>query len=250
MKQYFMGKVVIVSGGTRGIGFATVKEFLDNGAKVVLLGSRQASVDKALAQLAQEGYHDRVLGFYPDLSSESSVLAMLEEVKQQFGNVDILVNNAGVSDAKPIDAYDDQHFAEVMNINVDALFRLTRLCVSLMKKKGKGAIVNTSSMVSLYAQASGCAYPTSKFAVNGLTKALARELGKDGIRVNAVAPGIIETDMVKALDQNMIQAMASRVPLQRLGQPEDIAHTILFLASDAASYINGTVISVDGGFVG
>ncbi len=250
MEQCFMDKVVIVSGGTRGIGFETVREFLDNGANVVLLGSRQESVDKALAQLSEEGKTDRVLGFYPDLSSEASITAMLDEVKRKFGTVDILVNNAGVSDAKPIDAYDDEHFAAVMNINVDGLFRLTRLCVPMMKYKGKGVIVNTSSMVSLYAQASGSAYPTSKFAVNGLTKALARELGKDGIRVNAVAPGIIGTDMVKALDPKMIQAMAARVPLQRLGEPEDIAHAILFLASDAASYINGAVLSVDGGYVG
>ena len=119
-----------------------------------------------------------------------------------------------------------------------------------MKEKGKGAIVNTSSMVSIYAQRSGSAYPTSKFAVNGMTKALARELGKDGIRVNAVAPGIIETDMVKALDAKMIQAMAANVPLQRLGKAEDIADAVLFLASDAAAYITGAILSVDGGFVG
>lgn len=250
MKQDFTDKVVIVSGGTRGIGFETVRKFLDHGAKVVLLGSKQASVDKALAQLAEEGKQDHLLGFYPDLSSEASITAMLEEVTQKFGTVDILVNNAGISDAKTIDDYDDNHFAAVMNINVDALFRLTRLCVPMMKQKGKGVIVNTSSMVSLYAQAAGSAYPTSKFAVNGLTKALARELGKDGIRVNAVAPGIIETDMVKALDPKMIAAMGARVPLQRLGKPEDIAQAILFLASDAASYVNGAVLSVDGGFVG
>lgn len=250
MKQDFTDKVVIVSGGTRGIGFETVVEFLDHGAKVVLLGSKPASVEKALDQLAAKNVQDRLLGFYPNLSSEASITAMLAEVNQKFGAVDILVNNAGISDAKPIDAYDDDHFAAVMNINVNALFRLTRLCVPMMKQKGKGVIVNTSSMVSLYAQAAGCAYPASKFAVNGLTKSLARELGKDGIRVNAVAPGIIETDMVKALDPKIIAAMGARVPLQRLGKPADIAQAILFLASDAASYINGAVLSVDGGYVG
>ena len=137
-----------------------------------------------------------------------------------------------------------------MNINVDAMFRLTRLCVPQMKGKGKGAVINTSSMVSLYAQGSGSAYPTSKFAVNGMTKALARELGKDGIRVNAVAPGITATDMVKALDQRIVQRMAANIPLQRLGEGEDIANAVLFLASDAAAYITGAVLSVDGGFVG
>ena len=160
------------------------------------------------------------------------------------------MNNAGVSDAKSIFDYDDEHFSKVMNINVDAMFRLTRLCVPQMKEKGKGAVINTSSMVSLYAQGSGSAYPTSKFAVNGMTKALARELGKDGIRVNAVAPGITATDMVKALDQKIVQRMAANIPLQRLGEGEDIANAVLFLASDAAAYITGAVLSVDGGFVG
>ena len=119
-----------------------------------------------------------------------------------------------------------------------------------MRDKKKGVILNTSSMVSLYAQRIGSAYPTSKFAVNGLTKSLARELGKDGIRVNAVAPGIIETDMVAALDQNVVKSLAAGIPLQMLGKPQDIANAFLFLASDMSSYITGAVISVDGGFVG
>ena len=160
------------------------------------------------------------------------------------------MNNAGVSDATSIYAYDDDHFLDVLKINVDAVFRLSRLVAPVMKEKGKGVIINVSSMVSLYGQRSGSAYPTSKFAVNGMTKSLARELGKDGIRVNAVAPGITSTDMVKALDQTIIQAMAANVPLQRLGEPQDIADAILFLASDMASYITGAVLSVDGGFVG
>ncbi len=252
MNQYpsLQDKVVIVSGGTRGIGYETVRGFLQNGAKVAMLGSRQETVNKALARLREENASYPVLGCYPDLQSETEVKEMLDAVTTQFGTVDILVNNAGVSDATSLYDYDDQHFSDVMKINVDAMFRLTRLCAGMMKEKGKGAIVNTSSMVSLYAQRSGSAYPTSKFAVNGMSKALARELGKDGIRVNAVAPGIIGTDMVKALDENLITAMAANIPLQRLGKPEDIADAILFLASDAASYITGAVLSVDGGFVG
>ena len=118
-----------------------------------------------------------------------------------------------------------------------------------MKEKGKGVILNTSSVVSINGQKSGVGYPTSKFAVNGLTKSLARELGKDGIRVNAVAPGIIATDMVSALDQNMIKAMTANVPVGRIGQPEDIANAFLFLASDMASYISGAILSVDGATV-
>lgn len=244
-------KVVLVSGGTRGIGYAIVKGFLDNGAKVALLGSRKESVERALEKLKAENKDYAVVGYYPDLNKEQEIKEMLEKLTKHFhSSVDILVNNAGVSDAKSIFDYDDEHFSKVMNINVDAMFRLTRLCVPQMKEKGKGAVINTSSMVSLYAQGSGSAYPTSKFAVNGMTKALARELGKDGIRVNAVAPGITATDMVKALDQKIVQRMAANIPLQRLGEGEDIANAVLFLASDAAAYITGAVLSVDGGFVG
>ena len=244
-------KVVLVSGGTRGIGYAIVKGFLDSGARVVLLGSRKESVDHALAKLKNENDAYEVLGYYPDLSKENEIIEMLEDVKKKLNaSVDILVNNAGISDAKSIYDYDDKHFADVMQVNVDAMFRLTRLCVPMMKEKGKGVVINTSSMVSLYAQTSGSAYPTSKFAVNGMTKALARELGKDGIRVNAVAPGITATDMVKALDQSIIERMAANIPLRRLGESEDIANAVLFLACDAASYITGAVLSVDGGFVG
>lgn len=244
-------KIVLVSGGTRGIGYAIVKGFLNNGAKVALLGSRKESVGRALEKLKAENADYAVVGYYPDLNKEQEIKEMLEELTKQFhSSVDILVNNAGVSDAKSIFDYDDEHFSKVMNINVDAMFRLTRLCVPQMKEKGKGAVINTSSMVSLYAQGAGSAYPTSKFAVNGMTKSLARELGKDGIRVNAVAPGITATDMVKALDQKIVQRMAANIPLQRLGEGEDIANAVLFLASDAAAYITGAVLSVDGGFVG
>ncbi len=244
-------KVVLVSGGTRGIGYAIVKGFLDSGARVVLLGSRKESVDRALTKLKNENEAYEVLGYYPDLSKENEIVEMLEDVKKKLAaSVDILVNNAGISDAKSIYEYDDTHFADVMQVNVDAMFRLTRLCVPMMKEKGKGVVINTSSMVSFYAQTSGSAYPTSKFAVNGMTKSLARELGKDGIRVNAVAPGITATDMVKALDQTIIERMAANIPLRRLGESEDIANAVLFLACDAASYITGAVLSVDGGFVG
>lgn len=244
-------KVVLVSGGTRGIGYAVVKGFLDSGAKVALLGSRKESVDHALAALRAENPDYEVVGYYPDLNKEQDIKEMLDKLSQQFhSSVDILVNNAGISDSKPIYDYDDEHFSKVMNINVDAMFRLTRMCVPMMKEKGYGAVINTSSMVSFYAQSVGSAYPISKFAVNGMTKALARELGKDGIRVNAVAPGITATDMVKALDQSTVQRMTANIPLKRLGESEDIANAVLFLASDAASYITGAVLSVDGGFVG
>jgi len=243
-------KVAIVTGGTRGIGFAVVKLFLDNGAKVAMLGSRQETVDKALAKLNEANPSYPVMGLYPNLLDTSAVEAMVKAVIDRWGRVDILVNNAGISDAKPFYDYDEAHFDKVMDVNVKAMYQCTHAVAGIMKEQGGGAILNTSSMVSLYAQTSGSAYPVSKFAVNGMTKALARELGKDGIRVNAVAPGITATDMVAALDQSLIDRMAAGIPLRRLGTAEDVANAFLYLASDLASYVTGAILSVDGGFVG
>lgn len=243
-------KVAIVTGGTRGIGFAVVKLFLDNGAKVALLGSRQETVDKAMAQLAQANAEYPVMGFCPDLQSTEQIQDMVQKVTDRWGRVDILVNNAGISDAKPFYDYDAAHFDKVLSVNVKAVYNCTHAVAGIMKEQGGGVILNTSSMVSLYAQTSGSAYPMSKFAVNGLTKALSRELGKDNIRVNAVAPGITATDMVAALDQSIIQRMSAGIPLRRLGTAEDVANAFLYLASDMASYVTGEILSVDGGFVG
>lgn len=242
------GKVVIITGGTRGIGFACVKAFLQQGARVVMLGSRKETVDRALEELKEHG-EDVLLGRYPNLSDLEACRQLVKECQERWGSVDVLINNAGVSDAKPFYSYEDEDFARVMEINLHSVFHMTKAVSEVMKEQGKGVILNTSSMVSIYGQPAGVAYPTSKFALNGMTKSLARELGKDGIRVNAVAPGIIATDMVKALDQNMISAMAQKVPLQRLGEAQDIANAFLFLASDAASYISGAILSVDGAYV-
>ena len=242
-------KVVIVTGGTRGIGFATVKAFLDNGAKVALCGSRENTVNKALTELKAMSSNYEVLGFYPDLLKISEIESMMDEIENKWGKIDILINNAGISDNVSIYAQDDKHFEKVIDINVKAVFNCTKIAAEKMRKNKYGVILNTSSIVSIHGQKTGVGYPTSKFAVNGITKSLARELGKDGIRVNAVAPGIIATDMVAALDQNMIKAMEANVPVGRLGEPEDIANAFLFLASDMASYISGAILSVDGATV-
>lgn len=242
-------KVVIVTGGTRGIGFATVKAFLDKGAKVALCGSRENTVNKALTELKAMSSNYEVLGFYPDLLKISEIESMMDEIENKWGKIDILINNAGISDNVSIYAQDDKHFEKVIDINVKAVFNCTKIAAEKMRKNKYGVILNTSSIVSINGQKTGVGYPTSKFAVNGITKSLARELGKDGIRVNAVAPGIIATDMVAALDQNMIKAMEANVPVGRLGEPEDIANAFLFLASDMASYISGAILSVDGATV-
>lgn len=242
-------KVVVVTGGTRGIGFETVRAFLKQGARVAMFGSRQETVDIAMKKLMEENSSYPIKGYHPDITDPKKCKEIIELIVKEWGSIDVLINNAGVSDASPVYDYEEDHFSKVMKINVDSVFNMTRAVVPYMKNQHKGVILNTSSVVSLYAQRSGVAYPTSKFAVNGMTKSLARELGSDGIRVNAVAPGIIKTDMVAALDQNMIAAMATQIPLARLGEGEDIANTFLFLASDMAAYISGAVISVDGAVI-
>lgn len=239
-------KVAVVTGGTRGIGFAIVKKYLENGAKVILFGSREETVEKALASLKAENPDWPVEGAHPDLTNADEMAKTIREIQEKYGRIDILVNNAGVSDSTKIDDYKAEQFEKVMKLNVNAIFNAIQPVVKVMKEQGGGCILNTSSMVSISGQPGGVAYPTSKFAVNGLTLSLARELGPSNIRVNAVAPGITKTDMVAALPDAMIQPLIATIPLRRVGEPEDVANAFLFLASDMASYVTGEVLSVDG----
>ena len=239
-------KVAIITGGSRGIGFATAQKFLQEGATVIITASSQASADKAVEKLQQLHPGATVAGISPDLSNLEAVKEAFREATSRYGCVDILVNNAGVSESTPFMDYTEETFDKVMDLNVKGVFNATRAAAECMVARGSGVILNTSSMVSISGQPSGFAYPASKFAVNGLTVSLARELGPKGIRVNAVAPGIIETDMMKAVPREVIEPMIGRIPLRRLGQPEDIANAFVFLASEDASYITGVVLSVDG----
>lgn len=239
-------KVAIITGGSRGIGFATVEAFLREGATVVLAASSPANAERAVAK-AQEKYPDAtVSGISPNLSDLESVRSAFREVVDKYGRIDILVNNAGMAESTPFTQYTQETFDKVMDLNVKGMFNASRAVVDHMVEQGGGVILNTSSMVSICGQPSGVAYPASKYAVNGLTVSLARELGPKGIRVNAVAPGITETDMMKAVPKELIEPLINQVPLRRLGQPEDIANAFVFLASDEASYITGVVLSVDG----
>lgn len=239
-------KVAIITGGSRGIGYATADAFLREGATVILTASTQDSADRAAASL-QEKYPDStVAGISPDLSNLESVRREFIIATAKYGCVDILVNNAGVSESTPFMKYTEETFDKVMDLNVKGVFNATRAAADCMIARGSGVILSTSSMVSISGQSSGFAYPASKFAVNGLTVSLARELGPKGIRVNAVAPGITETDMMKAVPKEVIEPLIARIPLGRLGKPEDIANAFVFLASDEASYITGVVLSVDG----
>ena len=239
-------KVAIITGGSRGIGFETARTFLREGAAVILCGSREETAKKAVEELHAEFPQANVEGIWPDLTNYQEVKDSFDRVAKEHGRIDILVNNAGVSESTPFEKYTEELFDKVMDLNVKGLYNCARAVTDVMTAQGSGVILNTSSMVSIYAQPSGMAYPTSKFAVNGMTRALARELGPKGIRVNAVAPGITETDMMKAVPKEVIAPLVARIPLGRLGQPEDIANAFLFLASDEASYISGIVLQVDG----
>ncbi len=239
-------KVAIITGGSRGIGYATAERFLQEGATVILTASTKESAENAAAKLREKYPEATVAGISPDLSNLKSVREAFAETAAKYGCVDILVNNAGVSESTPFTEYTEETFDRVMDLNVKGVFNATRAASECMVAKGEGVILSTSSMVSISGQPSGFAYPASKFAVNGLTVSLARELGPKGIRVNAVAPGITETDMMKAVPKEVIEPMIDRIPLRRLGKPEDVANAFVFLASEEASYITGVVLSVDG----
>jgi 3-oxoacyl-[acyl-carrier protein] reductase/7-alpha-hydroxysteroid dehydrogenase len=240
------GKIAVVTGGTRGIGYAIVKKYLENGCKVVLFGSRQETVDKALTSLKAENPVWEVEGKCPDLTNAEEMAKVIQEIADKYGRIDILVNNAGISHSTKLYDYQPGDFEKIMNVNVTALFNAIQPAAKIMKEQGGGVILNTSSMVSISGQPSGVGYPTSKFAVNGMTLSLARELGPDNIRVNAVAPGVTRTDMVAALPAEMLARVSAPIPLRRIGEPEDVANAFLFLASDMASYVTGEVLSVDG----
>ncbi len=240
------GKVAIVTGGTRGIGFEIVRKYLENGAKVVLFGSRQELVDRALQRLKEENSSWEVEGKHPRLTDAAEVEQAILAVREKFGRIDILVNNAGISQSTPLYDYTAQEFDQVIDLNVKAVFYAILPAAKIMKEQGGGCIINTSSMVSISGQPAGVGYPASKFAVNGITISLARELGKDNIRVNAVAPGVTRTDMVAALPEATVKAISSRIPLGRAGEPEEVANAFLYLASDLASYVTGEILSVDG----
>ena len=238
------GKTAVVTGGTRGIGFAIVKKYLENGANVAIAGSRQESVEKAIEKLPE--YKDRVMGIWPNICSPESVADAFASVKERFGSIDILANNAGISSRTSLYDYTVEEFSRIVDINLKAVFICSQAAARIMRDQGGGVIINTSSMVGEYGQPSGCGYPATKFAVNGLTKSLARELAKDQIRVNAVAPGVTRTDMVSALPKELVDRISAGIPLGRVGEPLDIANAYLFLASDLASYVTGITLRVDG----
>ena len=242
-------KVAIITGGTRGIGFAMVKKFVEAQAKVVIWGSRIETAEAALAKLREAFPDCEAMAMAPVLTDQKQVKEAMALVANKYGRIDILANNAGISQSIPLENYTDEDLNKIIDLNIRAVFVCSKAAAAHMKETGGGCIINTSSIVSIYGQGLGCMYPASKSAVNGLTRSLSRELGRYGIRVNAVAPGVTRTDMVAALPENMVLPLLQKIPLGRMGEADDIANAALFLASDLASYITGAVIPVDGGAI-
>ena len=239
------GKTAIVAGGGRGLGRAVCLELARGGADIVLCYAGGETTARQTAG-ACEARGVRAAAVRCDVSEPGQVARLAETALHEFGRIDILVNNAWISQSTPLYDYTAQEFDQVIDLNVKAVFYAILPAAKIMKEQGGGCIINTSSMVAEYGQPAGCGYPATKFAVNGLTRSLARELAKDHIRVNAVAPGVTRTDMVAALPPEMVERISSGIPLGRVGEPEDIANAFLYLASSQASYVTGVTLRVDG----
>lgn len=241
------GKKAVVTGGTRGIGFAVVETFLKNGASVALFGSRQETVDKALAKLKAENPDWDVMGLAPDLTDYAAVEAAMAKVTEAFGRIDILVNNAGITKDGLLMMMKPEDFDAVIAANLRGTFLCMKAVARQMVKQRYGRIVNLSSVVGLRGNAGQVNYAASKAGVIGMTKSLAKELAGRNITVNAVAPGFIDTDMTAALTETAKNAALGSIPMGRMGTPENVAEAVAFLADEDAGYITGQVLAVDGG---
>ena len=235
-------KIAIITGGGRGIGKATTKQFIQEGATVIIAEFDEVSGQSTAKEL---GAHF----VKTDISNEESVTALFKFVSSKFGKLDILVNNAGILADSTLKKMELDQFDAVIKVNLRGVYLCGKAAAEIMIEQGNGVILNASSVVAHHGNFGQSNYVASKAGVIGMTKVWARELGKDGIRVNAVAPGFIQTDMTAGMPEKIVDMMGEKVPLKRWGQPEDVANAYTFLASDEASYISGTVLNVDGGVV-
>ena len=240
-------RVAIITGAASGLGRAAAEKFAKEGAVLSLWDLDQAKGDELVAGLTEMGM---VAEFRKvDVSDAAAVDAAMNAVHERFTRIDVLVNNAGITRDATLLKMADQDFEQVVDVNLKGVFHCGRAAARFMVEAGKGVIVNTSSVVALYGNFGQTNYVATKAGVIGMTKVWARELGRKGVRVNAVAPGFIATDMVKAMPEKVQTMMAERAPMQRMGRPEEIADAYCFLASDEASFVNGAVLSVDGGLI-
>jgi 3-oxoacyl-[acyl-carrier protein] reductase len=233
-------KVAIITGGAAGIGAATAVKFAEDGAKVVIWDLDEAK-GKALAEKLG------IVFAKVNTASYSEVEAAAKAVNEQYGRIDILINNAGITRDSTLKKMTPEQWQQVIDVNLTGVFYCAKIVSEYMLANSWGRIINASSVVGLYGNFGQTNYVATKAGLIGMTKTMARELGKKGITVNAVAPGFIATEMVAAMPENVIEAMKAKIPLARLGDPMEIANVYAFLSSDEASYINGHTLSVDGG---
>lgn len=234
-------KVAIITGAANGIGYAAAERFIEEGAFVVIADFNEDAGVSAAKHLG-----DQALFVQVDVADRESVKNLVITVIEQTGRVDILVNNAGITRDAMLTKMTEDQFHQVLDVNLTGVFNCTQEVIPHMIAAGGGKIINTSSVSGVYGNVGQTNYAATKAAIVGMTKTWAKELGRKGINVNAVAPGFTETDMVKKMPENVLAQMRSVVPLQRLGTPRDIANAYLFLASDEASYVHGHTLHVDG----
>jgi 3-oxoacyl-[acyl-carrier protein] reductase len=239
------GKVAIITGAGRGIGQATALKFASEGARVVVCDLSPEWVEATVEEITRGG--GEAMGYTADVRDIGELRAMVDATLARWGKVDCLVNNAGIVMDSQLKNMTEEQFDSVIEINLKGVYNCTRAVVDTMLRQQSGVILNASSIVGLYGNFGQTNYAASKFGVIGMVKTWARELGRKGIRVNAVCPGFIKTAILKSIPERVIRALEEKVPLGRLGKPEEIANTFAFLASDEASYINGAVIEVSGG---
>ncbi len=238
-------KIAVITGGADGIGRAGAIKFAAEGAAVIIWDMNE---EKGLSTVAEiEAAGGKACFVKVNTASYAGVEAATQSAVAQFGRIDILINNAGITRDATIRKMTPEQWQQVIDVNLTGVFNCAKCVSAIMVEKGYGRIINTSSVVALYGNFGQTNYVATKAGVIGMTKTLARELGRKGVTVNAVAPGFIATDMVKKMPENVLKAMEEKVPVGRLGAPEEIASAYLFLASDEAAYVNGATLSVDGG---
>lgn len=240
-------KVAVITGGADGLGRAASIKFTAEGATVIIWDMNEEKGLQTVAEIEKEG--GKAVFVKVNTASYSEVETATQAAVEKFGRIDILINNAGITRDASIKKMTPDQWQQVIDVNLTGVFNCAKCISAGMVEKGYGRIINTSSVVALYGNFGQTNYVATKAGVIGLTKTLARELGRKGVTVNAVAPGFIATEMVKKMPENILKSMEEKVPLGRLGMPEEIASAYLFLASDEAAYINGATLSVDGGIV-
>jgi len=239
------GKVSIITGAGQGIGRATALKFASEGARVAVCDINLDSVSETVREIVAKG--GEAAAFRIDVTDKDSITKMVEGVMAKWGRVDTLVNNAGIVQDAQFKKMTDEQFERVIDVNLKGVYNCTKAVVDIMLEQNSGVILNASSIVGIYGNFGQTNYAATKFGVIGMVKTWARELGRKGIRANAICPGFIETPILSTIPDKVIKMMEEKVPMGRLGKPEEIANTYAWLASDEASYINGAVIEVSGG---